>query len=58
LIELCKVAAEHKGMYISHIRSEGSKVVEAVDELIRISREAGIPAEIHHLKTAGRRTGT
>jgi N-acyl-D-amino-acid deacylase len=54
LIELCKVAAEHKGMYISHIRSEGSKVVEAVDELIRISREAGIPAEIHHLKTAGK----
>jgi N-acyl-D-amino-acid deacylase len=54
LIEMCKVAAEHKGMYISHIRSEGSKVVEAVDELIRISREAGIPAEIHHLKTSGK----
>jgi N-acyl-D-amino-acid deacylase len=54
LIELCKVAAEYKGKYISHIRSEGNKLLEAVEELIRISREAKIPAEIYHLKAAGR----
>lgn len=53
LIELCKVAAEYQGRYISHIRSEGDRLVEAVDELIRISREANIPAEIYHLKAAG-----
>ena len=54
LIELCKVAAEFQGMYISHIRSEGNRLVEAVDELIQIAREAKLPAEIYHLKAAGR----
>jgi N-acyl-D-amino-acid deacylase len=54
LIALCKVAAEYNGMYISHIRSEGSKLFEAADELIRISREANIPAEFYHLKAAGK----
>jgi len=54
LIELCKVAAKYKGKYISHMRSEGNRLVEAVEELIRISREANIPAEIYHLKAAGR----
>ena len=54
LIELCKVAAKYKGKYISHMRSEGNKLVEAVEELIRISREANIPAEIYHLKAAGK----
>jgi N-acyl-D-amino-acid deacylase len=53
LIELCKVAAKYGGRYISHIRSEGNRLVEAVEELIRISREAGLPAEIFHLKAAG-----
>jgi len=53
LIELCKVAAQYRGKYISHIRSEGNRLIEAVDELIRISREAHIPAEIYHLKAAG-----
>ena len=53
LIELCKVAAEYGGKYISHMRSEGARLTEAVDELIRISREANIPAEIFHLKAAG-----
>ncbi|HEX7174913.1 MAG TPA: D-aminoacylase [Pyrinomonadaceae bacterium] len=54
LIELCKVAARYRGKYISHMRSEGARLIEAVEELIRISREAGIPAEIYHLKAAGR----
>ncbi len=53
LIELCKVAARYKGKYISHLRSEGNQWVEAVEELIRISREAGLPAEIYHIKAAG-----
>jgi N-acyl-D-amino-acid deacylase len=53
LVELCKVAAEYHGMYISHMRSEGNRLVEAVEELIRIAREAGLPAEIYHLKAAG-----
>jgi N-acyl-D-amino-acid deacylase len=53
LIELCKVAARYKGKYISHMRSEGNQLLESVRELIRISREAGLPAEIYHLKAAG-----
>ena len=53
LIELCKVAAKYQGKYISHMRSEGNQLIEAVEELIRISREAGLPAEIYHLKAAG-----
>jgi len=54
LIELCKVAAEYGGMYISHIRSEGNRLLQSVDELVTIAREAKIPAEIYHLKAAGR----
>ena len=54
LIELCKVAAKYHGKYISHMRSEGSQLLEALDELIRISREANIPAEVYHIKAAGR----
>jgi N-acyl-D-amino-acid deacylase len=53
LIELCKVAAKYQGKYISHMRSEGSRLLEALDELIRISREAGITAEVYHIKAAG-----
>jgi N-acyl-D-amino-acid deacylase len=53
LVELCKVAVQYQGKYISHIRSEGNRLIEAVEELIHISREAKIPAEIYHLKSAG-----
>lgn len=53
LIALCKVAAEYGGMYITHMRSEGNGIFGAVDETIRIAREAGLPAEIYHLKMAG-----
>jgi len=53
LIELCKVAAKYRGKYISHMRSEGNQLLEAIDELLRISKEAGIPAEIYHIKAAG-----
>ncbi|PYL68709.1 MAG: aminoacylase [Verrucomicrobia bacterium] len=54
LIELCKVAATYQGKYISHMRSEGNRLLEALDELIRISREAKIPAEVYHIKASGR----
>jgi N-acyl-D-amino-acid deacylase len=53
LIELCKVAAKYKGKYTTHMRSEGNQLIEAVQETIRISREAGLPAEIYHLKASG-----
>lgn len=53
LIALNKVAAEYGGMYITHMRSEGNGIFGAVDETIRIAREAGLPAEIYHLKMAG-----
>lgn len=53
LIELCKVAAQYGGMYITHMRSEGNAIFDAVQETIRIAREAGLPAEIYHLKMAG-----
>jgi N-acyl-D-amino-acid deacylase len=54
LIALSRVAARYGGRYISHIRSEGADLLEAVEELITIAREAGIGAEIYHLKTAGK----
>src|SRR5258708_29474144 len=54
LIELCKVAAKYQGKYISHMRSEGSRLLEALDELIRISRKAKIPAQVYHIKASGR----
>ncbi|HAK54766.1 MAG: D-aminoacylase [Vicinamibacterales bacterium] len=53
LIELSKVAAEYDGLYISHMRSEGNALLESVDELLTISRESGIRAEIYHLKAGG-----
>ncbi len=52
LIELAKVAAQHGGVYLTHQRSESAQVFESIDEVIRISHEAKIPAEIWHLKTA------
>src|SRR3972149_6405526 len=53
LIALAKVAAEAGGSYAAHIRSEGDRFLEAIDETIRIASEAGLPAEIYHLKAAG-----
>lgn len=53
LIALSKVAAEYGGMYISHMRDEGAKMLEAIEELLTIAREANIRAEIYHLKSSG-----
>jgi N-acyl-D-amino-acid deacylase len=54
LIALAKAAAPYGGSYISHMRSEGARLLEAVDELLMIGREGGVPAEIYHLKAAGK----
>jgi N-acyl-D-amino-acid deacylase len=54
LVPLAKEAAKYGGMYTSHIRSEGSKLFEAVQELISISKQTGVHVEIYHLKEAGK----
>jgi N-acyl-D-amino-acid deacylase len=53
LIRLSTIAAEYDGMYISHIRDEGADLLEAIDELIAICKEAGLSSEIYHLKASG-----
>ncbi len=53
LIALSEVVAEYDGLYVSHMRSEGNRLLEALDELLTIGREAGVRAEIFHLKAAG-----
>jgi N-acyl-D-amino-acid deacylase len=54
LVALVTEAGRCGGMYISHMRSEGDRLIEAIDELIEIARSSGAPAEIYHLKMAGR----
>jgi N-acyl-D-amino-acid deacylase len=54
LIALAKVAAQYGGLYASHMRSEGASEMAALDEAIRIGREAGLPVEIFHLKVSGK----
>ena len=54
LIALCKEASKYGGSYISHMRSEGNQLNEAVEELITIAKEANVHAEIYHLKAAGK----
>jgi N-acyl-D-amino-acid deacylase len=53
LVALAEVAGEYDGMYISHVRGEGAHLLEAVGELLTIAREAGVRAEIYHLKASG-----
>lgn len=55
LIALAKVAARYGGSYITHQREEGNGIDESLDEVFRIAREANVPTQIHHLKTAGKR---
>ena len=55
LIALCKEASRHGGSYISHIRDEGNRLIEAVEELITIGKEADIQVEIYHLKASGKK---
>lgn len=53
LVALSRAAGEFGGMYVSHLRSEGNRLLESIDELVTIAREAGVPAEIYHLKMSG-----
>jgi N-acyl-D-aspartate/D-glutamate deacylase len=53
LVALASEAAKCGGIYISHMRDEGNKLIEAIDELVQISKESGAPAEIYHYKQAG-----
>jgi dihydroorotase/N-acyl-D-amino-acid deacylase len=55
LVEMAKAMAPYGGIYITHMRSEGDQLLEAMDEAIRIGREGGVPVEIWHLKAAGQR---
>jgi len=54
LIEVAKVVSSHGGIYASHIRNEGSALLESVDEAIRIGREAQLPVHISHIKASGK----
>jgi N-acyl-D-amino-acid deacylase len=53
LIALARVASAFKGKFIAHMRSEGDRLLEAIDEMIRIAREGNLPVEIYHLKASG-----
>lgn len=53
IVELCKVAAGYGGIYITHLRSEGDRFLQALDEAITISQQADLPAEVYHLKATG-----
>ena len=53
LTELAEVVSKHSGIYVTHMRSEAEDLFEAVDETIRIAKEAGVPAHIHHMKCMG-----
>ena len=55
LVEVCRVVAEHGGIYVSHLRSEADRLLDGVAEALEIGRRAGLPVEIYHLKAAGRR---
>ena len=55
LIEESKAMAPYGGVYITHMRSEADHLLEAIDEVIRIAKEGGVPGEIYHLKAAGTR---
>ncbi|MEW6232050.1 MAG: amidohydrolase family protein [Chloroflexota bacterium] len=54
LVELSKVAASHGGLYASHLRNEGDRLIEAVAEAVAVSERAGIPVELSHHKAAGK----
>jgi N-acyl-D-amino-acid deacylase len=54
LVEVAKVAARSGGIYVTHMRSEGDRLLEAIDESVEIGRRAGVPVEIYHLKATGK----
>jgi N-acyl-D-amino-acid deacylase len=54
LVEVAKVAAHYGGIYVTHMRSEGDQILEAIDEALTIGRQAHVPVEIYHLKASGK----
>src|SRR5262249_36599704 len=54
LIALAKVAARHEGIYATHMRDEGRDILDSLEEVFRIAREAGIRAEVSHIKLSGK----
>jgi dihydroorotase/N-acyl-D-amino-acid deacylase len=54
IVEVCKVVAQHHGVYITHMRSEANQFIEALEETIEIGRRSGAAVEVYHLKAAGR----
>ncbi|MEO8971733.1 MAG: D-aminoacylase [Ktedonobacteraceae bacterium] len=54
LIEVAKVAGTYGGLYVTHMRSEGERLLEAIDEAVEIGRQAHVPVEIYHLKASGK----
>lgn len=55
LVELSRAVARHGGLYVSHIRNEGNRLLEAIEEALAIGRQAGVPVHISHLKASGGR---
>ncbi|MDI9381824.1 MAG: amidohydrolase family protein [Verrucomicrobiota bacterium] len=53
IVELARVVAAHDGLYASHMRNEGREIFPALDEVFRVAREAGLPAEVSHIKLSG-----
>ncbi|HLB81486.1 MAG TPA: D-aminoacylase, partial [Gemmatimonadales bacterium] len=56
LVALAKAARRHGGIYASHMRNEGVRIDDALNELFQIARDASIPAEVSHLKVSGRKS--
>ena len=54
LVEVARVAGNYGGIYVTHLRSEGDRLLEAIDEAVEIGRQAGLPVEIYHLKATGK----
>lgn len=54
IVEMCEIVGQYDGTYITHLRSEGSEIFEALDEAFEIGLRADVPVEIYHLKAAGR----
>ncbi|HSJ56672.1 MAG TPA: D-aminoacylase, partial [Anaerolineae bacterium] len=54
LVALAEVAGQYGGLYISHIRNEGARLLESLDELIDVARQANVAVEVYHLKASGR----
>ena len=53
IVELARAVAAHDGLYASHMRNEGREIFPALDEVFRVAREAGLPAEVSHIKLSG-----